>query len=81
MMVFDTITDGGIRMLPSNVSRDSVVAAMQAESLPDTARCELFRATFRKRHDPWADAAWERFAADRCSGPRVMSAVAAASLE
>jgi|LauGreDrversion4_2_1035121.scaffolds.fasta_scaffold01475_11 para-nitrobenzyl esterase len=81
MMVFDTMTDSGIRMLPSNVSRETVVAVMQAESLPDTDRCQLFRATFRNRQDPWADAAWQRYAAGRCSGPRVMSGVAAASSE
>jgi para-nitrobenzyl esterase len=81
MMVFDTMTDRGIRMLPSNVSRETVVAVMQAESLPDTDRCQLFRATFRNRQDPWADAAWQRYAAGRCSGPRVMSGVAAASSE
>lgn len=73
MMVFDTPAGGGLRMLPSNVTRDTVVAAMQAERLADADHCRLFRATFRNRQDPWADVAWNRYAANRCSGPRVMS--------
>jgi len=79
MMVFDTPPGGGIRMLPSNVSRDTVVAIMQDERLPDADHCQLFRATFRNRQDPWADAAWDRYAAGRCSGPRVMSPAMAAA--
>ena len=79
MMVFDTPAGGGIRMLPSNVSRDTVVAIMQDERLPDADHCQLFRATFRNRQDPWADAAWDRYAAGRCSGPRVMSPAMAAA--
>lgn len=79
MMVFDTAAGGGIRMLPSNVSRDTVVAIMQDERLPDADHCQLFRATFRNRQDPWADAAWDRYAAGRCSGPRVMSPAMAAA--
>ena len=83
MMVFDTPAGGGLRMLPSNVTRDTVVAAMQAERLADADHCRLFRATFRNRQDPWADVAWNRYAASRCSGPRVMSpgATVAASSE
>jgi para-nitrobenzyl esterase len=73
MMVFDTPAGGGLRMQPSNVTRDTVVAAMQSERLTDADQCRLFRATFRNRQDSWADAAWERYAAGRCSGPRVMS--------
>jgi len=79
MMVFDTPAGGGIRMLPSNVSRDTVVSIMQDERLPDADHCQLFRATFRNRQDPWADAAWDRYAAGRCSGPRVMSPAMAAA--
>jgi para-nitrobenzyl esterase len=79
IMVFDTPAGGGIRMLPSNVSRDTVVSIMQDERLPDADHCQLFRATFRNRQDPWADAAWDRYAAGRCSGPRVMSPAMAAA--
>ncbi|MBU3672965.1 MAG: carboxylesterase family protein [Sinobacteraceae bacterium] len=79
MMVFDTPAGGGIRMLPSNITRDTVVAAMQGEGLTDAEHCQLFRATFRNRQDVWADTAWERYAAGRCSGPRLMSQEMASS--
>lgn len=73
MMVFDTAEDGGIRMQPSDVSRESVFAEMDKESLPVDARCTLFKATFRNRVDDWADGAWRRFAGGACTGQRLGS--------
>ncbi len=73
MIVFDTPTDGGIRMTASDVSRDSVLAEMEKETLPVTQRCALFRATFRNRLDDWADGAWRRFAGGACEGQRLGS--------
>lgn len=72
MIVFDTPADGGIRMAPSNVSRDSVLALIERETAAPLARCAAFRATFRNRDDAWADAAWQRVsAASQCSGERL----------
>jgi len=73
MIVFDTPADGGIRMAPSNVSRESVLAEMEKESLPITQRCTLFQATFRNRVDDWADGAWRRFVDGACEGQRLGS--------
>lgn len=71
MIVFDTPNDGGIRMTPSDVSRDSVLAAMSREPLPIAARCALFRATFTNRRDDWAESAWQRFGEGGCVGARL----------
>jgi para-nitrobenzyl esterase len=72
MIVFDTPADGGIRMEPSNVSRDSVLALIERETTAPLERCTAFRATFRNRDDVWADAAWQRVSATApCSGERL----------
>lgn len=73
MIVFDTANGGGIRMEPSNVSRESVSALIDGEPLAVDQRCSLFKATFRNRVDEWADAAWRRFAGGACVGQRVGS--------
>jgi para-nitrobenzyl esterase len=73
MIIFDTATDGGIRMAPSDVSRETVLAAMEREPFAVEKRCELFRATFRNRTDDWADTAWRRFADGACIGQRLGS--------
>ena len=73
MMVFDTPAGGGIRMTASDVSRESVLAEMEKESLPLDRRCALFQATFRNRVDDWADGAWRRFAGGACTGQRLGS--------
>jgi para-nitrobenzyl esterase len=71
LMVFDTVAGGGTRMVDERVSRDTILARLDSEPLASTERCELFRATFRVRRDPWADEAWQRLAGGRCEGPRV----------
>jgi len=75
MIVFDTPAGGGIRMAPSDVSRESVLADMEKESLPLDRRCALFQATFRNRVDDWADGAWRRFAGGACDGQRLESRI------
>lgn len=79
LMVFDTSGGGGVRMVDERVTREEVVALMEAEPLNPTARCALFRATFRTRRDLWADAAWKRFADGRCEGERVPGQAARAT--
>ena len=61
------------------MTREAIVAMMEAEPLPVDARCALFRATFRNRRDDWADAAWGRFAGGGCAGERVRPRAAAAA--
>lgn len=73
MIIFDTLADGGVRMAPSGVSRETVLAQIERESLSLDDRCALFRATFRNRVDEWADGAWRRFAGGACVGQRVGS--------
>jgi para-nitrobenzyl esterase len=73
MIIFDTPAGGGIRMSASDVSRESVLAAMEKETLPISERCALFKATFRNRVDDWADGAWRRFAEGACDGQRLGS--------
>ncbi|MBM4191790.1 MAG: carboxylesterase family protein [Gammaproteobacteria bacterium] len=73
MMVFDTVAGGGARMQPSDVSRESIFAEMEKESMPVGERCALFKATFRNREDDWADGAWRRFAGGACVGQRLGS--------
>lgn len=75
MIVFDTPAGGGIRMTASDVSRESVLAEMEKESLSLDRRCALFQATFRNRVDDWADGAWRRFAGGACEGQRLGSRV------
>jgi para-nitrobenzyl esterase len=79
LMVFDTPAGGGLRMADERVTREEVLALMEAEPLDPTARCALFRATFRLRRDPWADEAWKRFADGRCEGERVPGPAARAA--
>ena len=81
LMVFDTPAGGGIRMVDERVSRDGILARMDAEPIPAADRCELFRTTFRMRRDPWADAAWKRLADGQCVGERIKSPVAVAAAE
>jgi para-nitrobenzyl esterase len=71
LMVFDTLRDGGTRMIDERVTRDELVARLDAEAIAPQQRCELFRDTFRMRRDPWADAAWKRIAGGQCAGERV----------
>ncbi|MFM8845693.1 MAG: carboxylesterase/lipase family protein [Gammaproteobacteria bacterium] len=71
MIVFDTPRDGGIRMVTTDVSRETVLAQMEREALPLTQRCALFRATFRNRVDEWAESAWQRFGDGGCVGARL----------
>lgn len=79
LMVFDTTAGGGLRMIDEKISRGSLVARMDAEPIPADARCDLFRATFRMRRDPWADAAWKGFAGGQCKGERIRSAASMAA--
>jgi len=65
-LILDTDAGGGVRMSSGLVTRDSVLAAIDREPLPERSRCELFRATFRSRHDSWADEAWGRVSGGRC---------------
>lgn len=74
LMVFDTPAGGGLQVSTEKVTRDSIVAAMDAEPLQPAARCELFRSVFRRQSDPWADAVHQRFAGGACTGPRLSSA-------
>jgi len=71
MIVFDTPRDGGIRMVTTDVSRETVLAQMEREALPLAQRCALFRATFRNRVDEWAESAWQRFGEGGCVGARL----------
>ena len=72
MLVLDTAADGGLRMAPSNVTRESVRALIERTQANAAARCALFRATFRNRDDPWADAAWREFSPTAsCVGGRL----------
>jgi para-nitrobenzyl esterase len=79
LMVFDTPAGGGTRMVDERVSRETILARMDAEPLPPAARCELFRSTFRMRRDAWADGAWRRLADGQCTGERIRSQAAAAA--
>lgn len=79
LMVFDTPTGGGTRMIDERVSRDKILARMDAEPLPAAERCELFRSTFRMRRDPWADQAWRRLAGGQCTGERISPSAPAAA--
>ena len=83
LMVFDTPAGGGTRMVDERVSRDGILAGLDAEPLPAAARCDLFRSIFRMRRDAWADEAWSRLAGGQCEGERIKSqaAVAAASAD
>jgi para-nitrobenzyl esterase len=83
LMVFDTPAGGGTRMVDERVSRDEILARLDAEPLPAAARCELFRSVFRMRRDAWADEAWARLAGGQCAGERIKSqaSVAAAAAE
>ena len=49
------------------VTRESVIAAMANDPLPEAERCALFRHTFRWKYDPWADAVWAQFLGGRCA--------------
>lgn len=72
LMIFDTPTDGGIRMADVRVDRDAVVQLMEREIGAAKDRCEAFRATFRNRVDEWADRVWLDFSRrSSCSGARV----------
>lgn len=75
-LILDTPAGGGIRHAGDRVTREAIVAMMEAEPLSVAERCALFRATFRNRRDDWADAEWRRFAGGGCSGERVRSQAA-----
>ena len=82
LMLFDTPAGGGTRMVDERISRDEILARMDAEPLPAEQRCALFRSTFRMRRDPWADTAWKRLAGGQCRGERIsLQPVAAAAAE
>ncbi len=52
IVVFDTESDGGIRLAQTGVSRDHVIAAVDADpSLGQDEKCELFRDLFANRPD------------------------------
>lgn len=73
LMIFDTPSDGGIRMSSVRVDRDSVVQLMEREIDTAQDRCEAFRSTFRNRIDEWADRVWGDFSRrSACLGPRVL---------
>ena len=73
LLIFDTPSDGGIRMADLRVDRDAVVQLMEREISAATDRCEAFRATFRNRMDEWADNVWRDFSRrSNCSGARVL---------
>lgn len=76
-LVFDTPSDGGIRMESGQLTRESVVAEMARETLSVSDRCALFQATFRNADDPWADAAWRNFQDGACVGTRLTSRLSA----
>jgi para-nitrobenzyl esterase len=72
LLIFDTPSDGGIRMADILIDRDAVVQLMEREIGAATDRCEAFRATFRNRVDEWADRVWLDFSRrSNCSGARV----------
>jgi para-nitrobenzyl esterase len=72
LLIFDTPSDGGIRMADIRIDRDAVVQLMEREIGSATDRCEAFRATFRNRVDEWADRVWLDFSRrSNCSGARV----------
>lgn len=71
LMVLDTPSGGGLRATTDRVTRDAIVAELDTEPLEPVARCELFSAVFRRRHDPWADAAFRSLANGACSGSRL----------
>jgi hypothetical protein len=73
LLIFDTPSDGGIRMTDLYVDRAAVVQLMEREIGGTQDRCEAFRATFRNRIDAWADREWLAFSRrSSCSGPRVV---------
>ncbi|MGA1423309.1 MAG: carboxylesterase/lipase family protein [Steroidobacteraceae bacterium] len=73
LLIFDTASDGGIRMSDVYVDREAVVQLMEREIGGTQDRCEAFRATFRNRIDTWADREWLAFSRrSSCSGPRVL---------
>jgi para-nitrobenzyl esterase len=72
LLIFDTPSDGGIRMADIRIDRDAVVQLMEREIGAATDRCEAYRATFRNRVDEWADRVWLDFSRrSNCSGARV----------
>lgn len=80
LMVLDTPSGGGTRMVDERISRDEIFARMDAEPIAPQARCDLFKATFRMRRDPWADGAWRRLAGGQCAGERIKPAAAMAAM-
>jgi hypothetical protein len=71
-LIFDTPSDGGIRMADIRIDRETVVQLMEREIGAAPDRCEAFRATFRNRVDEWADRVWLDFSRrSNCSGARV----------
>jgi len=72
LLIFDTPSDGGIRMADIRIDRETVVQLMEREIGAAPDRCEAFRATFRNRVDEWADRVWLDFSRrSNCSGVRV----------
>jgi para-nitrobenzyl esterase len=66
-LVLDTAANGGLRLVSQPVSREDVVRLMEERESAGPAACAMFRATFRTRVDPWADAAWQRYRDGACA--------------
>ena len=63
----DTPTNGGLNSISERLTRDGVVQLMDAREPAGQPACAMFRATFRNRVDPWADAAWLRYRGGECA--------------
>ena len=71
-LLFDTATDGGVRMSSERVLRADVLRLIDSENLDPQSRCAAFRATFRTRVDSWADEQWQTLKQRTgCTGERV----------
>ncbi len=66
-LILDTPAHGGVRVSNAPSSREGVVALMEAREPDGQAACDMFRATFRTRVDPWADLAWQRYRGGACA--------------
>lgn len=74
-LLLDASGAGGVREASVPASREEVVRRIELGETDPAAACTMFRATFRNRHDDWADDAWRRLRGGACAagpagGPR-----------
>jgi para-nitrobenzyl esterase len=67
LLIFDTETQGGIRVSHERASKEQVLALMEAQEPNDLSACRMFISTFRDRFNEWADRVWPVFKNGLCS--------------